>query len=94
MFSETIRLQKVIQTDKGTDFLNVLVKTYLAKNNTKLFATHSERKAQIVERLNRTIKGIMFRYFKKKNTRRYIKIIQDIASKYNASYYRSIKMTS
>ena len=34
----------------------------------------------------------MFRYFKKKNTRRYIDILQDIASKYNVSYYRSIKM--
>ena len=51
----------MIQTDKGTGFFNVLVKTYLADNSIKLFATHSERKAQIVERLNRTIKGIMFR---------------------------------
>ena len=34
----------------------------------------------------------MFRYFTKKNTRRYIDILQDIASKYNASYHRSIKM--
>ena len=34
----------------------------------------------------------MFRYFTKKNTRRYIDILQDIASKYNASYDRSIKM--
>ena len=50
-FSETIRHPKVIQTDKGTAFFNVLVKTYLADNNIKLFATHSERKAQIVERL-------------------------------------------
>ena len=81
-----------MQNYKGTDFLNFLVKTYLTKNNTKLFATQSERKAQISERLNRTIKGIMFRYFKKKSTRRYIDILQDIASKYNASYYRSIKM--
>ena len=43
---------KVIQTDKGTEFFNVLVQTYLADNNIKLFATHSERKAQIVEILN------------------------------------------
>ena len=57
-----------------------------------LFAKHSERKAQIVERFNKTIKGLMFRYFTKKNTRRYIDILQDIASKYNASYHRSVKM--
>ena len=80
--------------DKGTAFVNVLMKTYLVNNNIKLFATHSERKSQIVERLNRTIKGIIFRYFKKKNTRTYIDILQDIPSKYNASYHRSIKLTS
>ena len=92
VFSETIRWPKVIQTDKGTQFFNVLVKIYLANKNIKLFATHSERKAQIVERLNRTIKGIMFRYFTKKNTRSYIDIVQDIASNYNASYHRTIKV--
>ena len=58
----------------------------------KLFATHSERKAQIVERLNRTIKRILLQYFTKKIKRRYIDILQDIASKYNASYHRGIKM--
>ena len=63
IFSEAIRRPKVIQTDKGTEFFNVLVKNYLKDNNIKLFATHSEEKAQIVERLNRTIKGTMFRYF-------------------------------
>ena len=35
----------------------------------------------------------MLRYFTKKNTRRYIDVLQDIASKYNASYHRSIKVT-
>ena len=68
------------------------MKTYLADNNIKLFATHSEQKAQIVERLNRTIKKIIFRYVIKKNTSKYIDILQDSASKYNAYYHRSIKM--
>ena len=53
----------VKNVDKGTEFFTVLVKNYLKDNNIKLFATHSEEKAQIVERLNRTIKGTMFRYF-------------------------------
>ena len=92
IFSETIRSPKVIQTDKGTTFFKALVKTYLADNNIELFATHSERKAQFVEKLNRTIKGIMFPYFTKRNTVRYNDILQDIASKYNASYDRSIKI--
>ena len=36
----------------------------------------------------------MSRYFIKKNTRKYIDIFEDIASKYNASYHRSIKMAT
>ena len=57
-----------MQTDKGKKIFNVLMKTYLADYNIKLFATYSERKPQTVERLNRTIKGIMFRYFTKNST--------------------------
>ena len=68
-FSDIISRPKVIQTDKRTKFFNFLVKTYLPECNMKLFTTHSEQKAQIVERLNRTIKAI---------TRRYIDILQDI----------------
>ena len=79
IFSDS-RSPKAIQTDKGTEFVNDLVKTYLANNSIKLFATNSEGKVQIVERLNQTIKGIMFRYFTKKNRWRYIGI-QPIASK-------------
>ena len=69
------------------------MKSYLENSNIKLFATHSEGKGQIVERLNRTIKGIKFRYFTEKNTRRYIDILQVIASKGKASYHRGIKTT-
>ena len=35
----------------------------------------------------------MFRYFKKENTKMCIDVPQDIASKYNACYQRSIKMS-
>ena len=82
-----------MQTDKGTKFFNVLMKTYLADYNIKLFATHSERKPQTVERINRTIKGIVSVFHKEFNTRRYIDILQDITLEYNASFHRSIKMT-
>ena len=33
IFSETIRRPKVTQTDKGTEFFNVLAKTYLATSS-------------------------------------------------------------
>ena len=67
------------------------MKTYLADNHIS-FLQHSERKSQIVKSLNWTINGIMFRYLMKKNTWRYIDILQGIVSKYNVSDNRSIKM--
>ena len=58
----------------------------------KFFTTFSERKASIVERFNRTIKGIMFRLFTKNNNRKYISFLNKIAHRYNNSYHRNIKM--
>lgn len=86
------RQPQTIQTDKGKEFLNSLVKTFLKDCKIKLFTTNSERKASVVERLNRTIKGIMFRYFTKHNTKKYIDILPDIVARYNNAYHRSIKM--
>ena len=42
IFSEAIRRPKIIQVDKGTEFVNVLVETYLEDYNIKLFAKHSK----------------------------------------------------
>ena len=39
------RQPKLFQTDKGTEFLNTLVKYMLKHRNIKLFTTNSERKA-------------------------------------------------
>ena len=86
------RQPKLIQTDKGTEFLNSLVKNMLRSRKIRLFTTNSERKASVVERLNRTMKGIMFKYFTKENTRRYIDVMPNLVARYNNSYHRSIKM--
>ena len=92
VFLHDNRQPLMIQTDKGTEFLNSLVKNMLKEKNIKLFTTNSERKASVVERLNRTIKSIMFKYFTKNSTRKYIDVLSDLVRRYNYSYHRSIKM--
>ena len=47
----------------------------------------------VCERLNRTIKEKMFRYFTHKSTLRYVDILQDLMNSYNNTFHRSIKMT-
>ena len=51
-----------------------------------------QRKASLVEKLNRTLKGIMLKYFLEKNTQEWIHILDDITHNYNMSANRSIKM--
>ena len=65
IFDKNKRSPLVIQTDKGTEFLNSHVRTLLKSRKIKLFTTFSERKASVVERLNRTLKSRMWRYFTK-----------------------------
>ena len=92
IFDKDGRQPQVLQTDKGTEFLNVKVKSLLKEKNIKLFTTNSERKASVVERLNRTLKGLMFKYLTKDNTRNYIKVLPRLVERYNNSYHSAIKM--
>ena len=92
LFEKVKRRPQFIQTDKGTEFLNFHIQNLFKSYNIKFFTTHSERKASVVERLNRTIKSLMFKIFTKNNNRRYIDDLDTIINRYNNSYHRSIKM--
>ncbi len=81
-----------IQTDKGKEFLNKTVKDYLKKENVELFQTHNEAKASVVERFNRSIKEITWKYFTAHNTNRYVDVLPDIVKFYNTRKHRSIGM--
>ena len=72
------RKPKRLQTDKGTEFLNRKVQSFLNQHNIQLFTTQSDKKASIVERFNRTLKGRMYKYFTAKNTYRYVGVIQPL----------------
>ena len=85
IFVSDQRIPQVLQTDKGKEFLNSEVNGLLKKYGVKLVTTFSERKASVVERLNRTLKSIMFKYFTHHNTRAYIEVLPDLVSKYNHS---------
>ena len=85
------RKPKVIRTDKGGEFVNGPVKEYCRNNGIKFYLAQNEVKAAIVERFQKTLKGYMWRYFTKKNTRRYIDKLQDFVYAYNHRVHRSIK---
>ena len=86
------RTPKRLQTDKGSEFTNTKVQVFLRKQTSHFFTTNIEQKASIVERLNRTIKERMHKYFTSANTYRYMDVLPLIMDGYNATYHRSIKM--
>jgi len=83
----------MIQSDKGTEFLNSTFQSMLQRHGIKFYTSENEDiKAAVVERFNRTLKEKMFRYFTYKNTRRYLNVLDDLLHSYNNTQHRSIGM--
>ena len=58
-----------------------------------LYSTENEEKSSVVERWNRTMKNIMWKYFIANSTQKYIDVLPSIVEKYNNTCHRSIKLT-
>ena len=88
---ESGRKPEKIQTDQGTEFFNKHFKDLMKKEEIQLYNTYNETKASVVERVIRTLKTRMWRYFTAKKTMRYIDVLQDLVDSYNKSKHRSIQ---
>ena len=74
----------MLQSDKGTEFLNSTFQSMLRRRGIKFYTSENEDlKAAVVERFNRTLKTKMFRYFTHANTRRYLDVLDDLLHSYN-----------
>lgn len=90
IFERTGRQPKQIQSDDGTEFTNAVVQKYLKDNNITFYTTKSDMKACVVERVIRTMKERMYRYFTEKSTHKYTDILQDLVAAYNDSKHRTL----
>ena len=86
------RVPQRLQTDNGKEFFNKEVSALLRSKGIHHFASHSDQKASVVERFNRTLKTRMWVYFTANNTKRYVNVLPDIVYAYNHSPHRSIRM--
>jgi len=86
------RVPKRVQSDQGREFLNYKFQRLLRDAGIKFFTCKNQQiKCSVVERFNRTIKGRIWKYFRKNRTYRYIDDIDDLVAGYNNTYHRSIK---
>lgn len=79
--------------DRGKEFCNARVYAYLAEHGINVFHPNSEIKAPIVERVNRTIQDIIFKYLTQYETLRYIDVMTELLRSYNERFHRTIKMS-
>ena len=74
------------------EFYNRQLKGVLEANDVMLYSTKNEEKSSVVERWNRTMKNIMWRYFTANSTQKYIDVLHSMVDKYNSTYHRHLQM--
>lgn len=81
-----------LQTDLGREFYNSHVAALLKRLAINHYSTYSTIKAAIVERVIRTIKNKLYKYFTLHGKYVWINIVQDIVADYNNTIHSTIKM--
>lgn len=82
-----------IVCDKGNEFINKNFLSYCKKTKIKLISPISNVHATYVERFNRTIQNLIFKFLTETNSKRYIDHLDKIVESYNLRYHRMIEMS-
>ena len=90
IFARTERRPEMLRSDRGSEFSNRWVRSYLKRENVKHYTTKNETKANFSERVIRTLKAMMYRYFSHKETYKYKDILQDLVLNYNNSPHTTL----
>ena len=65
---------------------------FFEDHNIKIYYTHSNLKAVVIERFNRSLRGLMMKAFVKNNNTVWYNILPKLIKTYNNRYHRTIKM--
>lgn len=79
-----------LQTDQGKEFFNTNFKELMVKYNINHYNTYSCKKASIAERVLRTIKERLFKYFSLSGSYRWIDVLPSIVYDYNHTKHKTI----
>lgn len=81
-----------LQTDLGKEFYNRHVQQVLQKYNINHYSVYSNKKAAIVERVNRTLKSKMWKRFSFQGSYKWIQLLPEIVKDYNNTIHRTTNM--
>ena len=92
IFEDMSNPVQTIIFDEGKEFYNKYVNQLLTEYIIDSYSILTEKKAGAVERVNRTIKSIIWKYFSEKNTSKWIDVLPKIIGNYNNTFHTTIKM--
>ena len=86
------RKPKYIWSDQESPFFSKEMLKFFEDHNIKIYYTHSNLKAVIIERFNRSLRELMMKKFVKSNNTVWYNILSELLKIYNNRYHRTIKM--
>ena len=81
-----------IWVDKGSEFYNRSMKSFLQNNDVEMYSTYNEGKSVIAERFIRTLKNRICKCMTSVSKNMYIDKLDDIVNTYNNTCHSTIKM--
>ena len=82
-----------IWVNKGSEFCNRPLKSWLKSNSIEFYLTYNEEKSVITERFIRSLKNNIYKYMTAISKNVYIDKLDDIVYKYNNTYHIRSKNT-
>ena len=77
--------------DKGSEFCNRSMKSWLEKNDIEMYSTNHKGASAVAESIIRTLKNKIYKYMTSISKNVYIHKLDDIVNKYSNTYQSTIK---
>lgn len=78
-----------LQTDMGKEFYNKEFTDLMRKYNINHYSSYSNLKSSIVERVNRTLKSMMWKDFSLQGSYKWLDLLPKITERYNSTKHRT-----
>jgi hypothetical protein len=85
-------LPKNIWVDQGSEFYNKDFKKFCKDHDINMYHTYSGLKSVYVERFNRTLKEMMYKYFTEHNSDYYLNVLDEFIKTYNNTVHSRTKV--
>jgi len=93
ILEEAVTKPYMVVMDKGAEFSNRIFKEFCERNKIKLVNPQASVHAAFIERFNRTLQLLMYKFMTDNETERYIDVLPKLVQTYNNRHHRMIRTT-